>query len=220
MSGINDTMKIYLSTSRLSTACDEYRILSSSMNSWTLRLKNYDFTLNSNNSGAFQNAFSDKQVKFINGPFTELIDKTAVMHDNLEWTKIWANALLNRADDFVGLLDGGDVLQTDVYMGAATAQTELLVYDEIYCNQDSYAGDIKNNTEIIVENSDDEVTNLQGITDALSHVTTVSVNIDGDVATINECIPKQKRVDKACRRSKFTQNSWKSSRVENGSLYT
>lgn len=195
MSGINDTMKIYLSTSRLSTACDEYRILSSSMNSWTLRLKNYDFTLNSNNSGAFQNAFSDKQVKFINGPFTELIDKTAVMHDNLEWTKIWANALLNRADDFVGLLDGGDVLQTDVYMGAATAQTELLVYDEIYCNQDSYAGDIKNNTEIIVENSDDEVTNLQGITDALSHVTTVSVNIDGDVTTINECIPKQKRVE-------------------------
>lgn len=190
-----DSLKIYLSTSRLSTAVEEYGVLKHSMDSWLLRLNNCDQTLNLVNFGSYQDAFSDKQRLYVRGSYSTVQTQTEGMYEHLQWTKEWANALLNRADDFAELLEGEEVFQTDVYLSAATAETERLVYDETFCKQDSYDGGIKTNTETVTENSDNETENLKGITEAISKVTSVSVNIDEDVQVITDCIPKQKRVE-------------------------
>lgn len=174
---------------------EQYKKLFNSLADWNTALDNGDWKLNDVNSANYEETRHEKNRIFLVGNMDEVITKTFHMQLTLSIVKDLVKGLILCAEDFDSVLKGYTVFDLNTYNNCAPSSIDELLFEDCYCLEDSnYSGLIKTRSEEIVDLDANIRTNLTSISEELSSLQIMDVDVSGDIEVVNDCATKQDRV--------------------------
>ena len=171
-------------------------MLSYKLDGWQNEIATNNSKLAAANSGAYAEAFNDSTSVFMNSILHGFMEKTECMIKTLTEGRTTVKALLARREDFINILQTGDeAFTSEEYASCAPGPEDLLYFDDEFCREEaSFGGLIKDNTEIVATQSNNQEKDLSELEEHIARLKTVDLNLSTYTDGIRESINRQKRV--------------------------
>ena len=183
---------ILLSYSRLGKVVEEYAPLKERLSSWNSIITSDNEKEYNDNSGASATVMYERVLAFMNADFTTLVNNAEKMYSTLEFAKERTAGLLCACETFPDILKGGPI-ESPLYWQSRNAapSLDILYFDDEDCKKDDYSGTIKDQTDNVEECCKVLPEEIAALRVSLGKVETVNVNVESNIAVVEECITKE-----------------------------
>ncbi len=183
---------ILLSYSRLGKVVEEYAPLKERLSSWNSIITSDNEKEYNDNSGASATVMYERVLAFMNADFTTLVNNADKMYSTLEFAKERTAGLLCACETFPDILKGGPI-ESPLYWQSRNAapSLDILYFDDEDCKKDDYSGTIKDQTDNVEECCKVLPEEIAALRVSLGKVETVNVNVESNIAVVEECITKE-----------------------------
>ncbi len=195
MSGEIDAV-IYLSRSAVEAAINEYGKLNTLISGCDTKIEAANLKQNEANWGNAEDARFDRTVQFLTDEYSDLEKHLEHMTTSLQTVSLTAKSLAGMCEDFLTVLEEGAPLYTDLKNYECVESSEdVVLYDQTFCKEGSYSGDIDDNTTEIKEQTDLQSDNLTSIEEKIGSLKIMSVSVSSYISDLRDNIKKENYVE-------------------------